>query len=363
MLNPKCQVLRFYVPLICILIILSGSFRYADGNHNGAVLQSVTEFTAKPLSACLVRHSSSGSSVGGHHTHGDGTSCLTFWQNGTVVWHRGGIRGWAWLRYVPQLRSLVWCTFHALHIVRLGRQSKTLVYSAPTRFVFLNYMLTIDHNGGKLISVPLEGVDILAGQPREAFRLEIIDVVNHTVTSVPLVGFPLKTEFYGRSLLVSAASIRPSGPRRFFFDKFAVGKVRNRLVVHRTLHNVCSMMVRSFVNGKPVVIDKKHDQILIGTTAMQLRLRRQKIKQVVDAQDAALVLLSDGSYGVAKAPRWTYHRLGRLSSGKIIGTGRNRTGFWLAQSTGTLGRVRIIEVGKQGVIMAVSVATAPAARK
>jgi hypothetical protein len=76
-----------------------------------------------------------------------------------------------------------------------------------------------------------------------------------------------------------------------------------------------------------------------------------------------LVVKKGDDFGLAEAPIWRYRQVGHLPRGDLIGAGHNRAGFWLAQAAGALGKIRITEVGKHGVIRTVDVTIAPAAAK
>ena len=276
-------------------------------------------------------------------------SSLVFWRNG-VVWRREGIPGWAWLRFIPQRQALVWCTFDALHITWLARHTKGIKYTPPAGFVFLNYVLAIDQTDKPLIAVPAEGANVPSFHPLAFFKLETVDPVSGEVARAQLGGFPLTAGFYGRTLWLGTMAFALSHAQRFFLDKFEVRTNQKQLTMRRISHSACPGLVQSYAGDEPVVVNRRGDQAFVGPIKVGLGTIDGPVKHVVGAQGQILVVSSSGDFGTARAPDWQYRRLGHLPTGDIVGEGRNRAGFWLAQPG-----LQITLIGWTGAVRTVNV--------
>ena len=327
--------------------------------HRSGRDEIVSSVEAAPLSVCWSSYSTPQKALGKGQLSGLGESRMVFSWDGRV-WSRGGVPGWGMLWYLPLRSMLISVTPRAFRAFSLRPDGVRFSLPAPKGFTLANYVVAVERNRGELAAVALVGDNAPYFQPLASFEVEVVDLANGENAMMRLGGFPLGIGPSGNRLIADttpfSSAATPLAQRRFFLDTFSITKVHGKLVLRSMSHERCAGPLQSFAGEKPVLVTVGGHRVFVGGASIRFGKKVGKIKQVVGEPGVVLVVKSDGSFGLAGEPRWTYHRLGSLGVGDLIGAGHNRAGFWLAQSGGSLGKIRITEVSKHGVIQTVNVA-------
>ena len=351
--------------VLAYLLLICGAQRDALA-ESGQSETFVSYVGTDPLSVCWGSYAAPLKQSGSGKEGTLGNSRLVFWRGG-MVWSRNRVMGPAWLGYLPQRSTLLWCGLHALHVSPLWARGRSSRFSAPAGFLFASYALAVEASGGGRAAVPTERFNAPYFHPLARFGVEEVDLLDGKSAAISLGGFPLGLGFNGNTLIVGTSSFPTSltsaAQTHFYLDTFTTKRVGGKIILRRVSHKPCAGPLQSFAGGKPVLVTVGGHRVFVGGAAVHLGKKGRKVKLVVGEPGAVLVVKSDGSYGVAEKPRWIYRRLGSLAAGDLLGAGHNRTGFWLAQSAGNLGKIRITEVSKHGAIRTVNVTIASAARK
>ena len=342
-------------------LVAAGAQRHRSGRD-----EIVSSVEAAPLSVCWSSYSTPQKALGKGQLAGPGESRMVFWRNGRV-WSRDSVSGWGMLWYLPLRSMLISVTPRAFRAFSLRPDGVRFSFPAPKGFTLANYVVAVERNRGELAAVALVGDNAPYFQPLASFEVEVVDLANGENAIMRLGGFPLGIGLSGNRLIAGttpfSSAATPPAQRRFFLDTFSIKKVHGKLVLRSLSHERCAGPLQSFAGEKPVLVTVGGHRVFVGGASIRFGKKVGKIKQVVGEPGVVLVVKSDGSFGLAGEPRWTYHRLGSLGVGDLLGAGHNRAGIWLAQSGGSLGKIRITEVSKHGVIQTVSVAIASAAKK
>jgi hypothetical protein len=283
---------------------------------------------------------------------------MVFWRGG-LVWGRANAYGWGLLQYLRKHSMLISVTPRSLRAFSLSPKGRRTRFIAPAGFVLANYALGIDRPREGMVAVAMAGEKAPYFQPLATFRVEVVDLVNGDNAAAPLDGFPLGFGFTGHTLIAGTCLFPPSlsapTQRKFYLDTFSIKTINGSLILQQISHKRCAGPLESFAGGRPVLVTTGEHRVFVGRTRVNVPLGGGKISQVVGAPHAILVVESDGSYGVARTPNWKYRRVGRLTVKSIIGSGHNRSGFWLAQEGNRFGTVRITEITTKGVAQTMTI--------
>ena len=298
--------------------------------------QTVTQLDVHPLSFCYTRfipdmapHPADvvARGAGGH-------TFMALWKK-RIIW-QNTTNGLAWVVYARRWGTVVWCTSRALWAGRI--ESKRVMdngIGAPRYCFYAFYSLTLGGPRKDLVAVPYNRFFPPLVGSRPIYGITVLDIRSMRTAVGTVRGFPYEMNFGANALKVQTVGINPD-PRKnkYFSYHFGISARKDRLLMQGRPPRITKRHLPS-AGSLPILVNVNQRNVKVGNSRVNFGKSTMKIAWAIGGRKTPgiiLILLEDNEFGLAKAPHWRFHPLGRLRHAAVIGYGNDGDGFWVAQA-------------------------------